>query len=98
MKYEISFSCGHTETRQLVGKHTDRERKIQWFGEEGLCSACYRAKRAAEIAERYDEVTMPYREYKNGAYQDCNTKPDSFDPKAKTIVVYVPKNEKENKQ
>jgi hypothetical protein len=41
-KYNVTFSCGHTETKELFGKHTDRERKIKWFEEEGLCSECYK--------------------------------------------------------
>lgn len=41
-KYEIKFSCGHTETIQLYGKMKDRQRKIEYFEREGLCSECYK--------------------------------------------------------
>lgn len=33
---------------------------------------------------------MFYRDYKNKCPQ-CETKPNSYDPKKKTIIVYVPK-------
>lgn len=31
MKYEVTFSCGHTGTVQLYGKGDERERKIRYF-------------------------------------------------------------------
>lgn len=30
MKYEVTFSCGHTGTVQLYGKGDERERKIRY--------------------------------------------------------------------
>lgn len=42
-KYEITFSCGHTEIKQLYGPTKERERKIEYFKKEGLCSECYKA-------------------------------------------------------
>ena len=52
-KYDITFSCGHSETRQLVGKHEDRQRYIKWASETGLCENCKRASRveACEAVE-----------------------------------------------
>ena len=50
-KYEITFSCGHTEERQLYGKMADRERKIAYFEEHGLCSECYRKQKELERQE-----------------------------------------------
>ena len=40
-KYEVTFSCGHTEEIQLYGKETERRRKIEYFKEKGLCRKCY---------------------------------------------------------
>ena len=40
-KYEVNHFCGHTQTHQLFGKHTERDRKIEWLGTT-LCSDCYR--------------------------------------------------------
>lgn len=47
-QYTVKFSCGHTETVHLIGKHTDRERKIKWYEEQGCCSECRRELRMAE--------------------------------------------------
>lgn len=47
-KYTIKFSCGHEEEKQLFGPNKDRERKIKFFEERGVCSACYRAEKKAE--------------------------------------------------
>lgn len=90
-KYTVKFSCGHSEERELVGKVSERERKIAYWQEKGVCTACYREIKAIEMATKYDEVEMLYREYKNGEYSDCSTKPGSYNGTTKTIIVYVPK-------
>lgn len=90
MKYEVTFSCGHTHTVELFGKTSEREKKIKYYETYGLCPDCYKAQKAAEMAKGCDEVTMFYGDYKN-YYADCNTKPGSYDSKDKTIVVYVPR-------
>lgn len=51
MKYTVNFSCGHTETVTLFGKVSERESKISYYETKGVCSACYRAERAARIAD-----------------------------------------------
>lgn len=53
-QYTITFSCGHTEVRDLVGKEKDRQRKIEYFQEEGLCSDCYKLKK---LQEKEDELS-----------------------------------------
>lgn len=42
MKYNITFSCGHTGTVELFGKDKDRHKKLEYFQENGLCSECYK--------------------------------------------------------
>lgn len=42
-KYQVTFSCGHTETVQLFGKTKDRERWIKWAEENKLCQDCWQA-------------------------------------------------------
>ena len=37
MKYTILMSCGHEDVVDLVGKNSDRERKIEYFKSYGLC-------------------------------------------------------------
>lgn len=43
-KYEVTFSCGHKGEVQLLGPGKDRERKLAWYAESGLCPDCYRAQ------------------------------------------------------
>lgn len=90
MKYDVKFSCGHTEEIQLFGKTADRERKIAYYEQYGLCSCCYAAKKDAGKATDCVETEMFYGEYKRN-YASCATKTGSYDAKKKTIVVYVPK-------
>lgn len=40
MKYEVTMSCGHKKTVELFGKTEDREKKIKWLENWGLCSKC----------------------------------------------------------
>ena len=42
MKYTLTYSCGHTGTVQLYGKTEERERKIKYYEEYGLCPECYK--------------------------------------------------------
>lgn len=46
--YKVTFSCGHTEEIQLFGKGADREGKIAYFEQSGICSECYKEKKQAE--------------------------------------------------
>lgn len=90
MKYTITFSCGHTETIELLGKVKDRERKIEYFKECGLCPHCYQEAMDKKNSNGCEEVEMKYSEYKNH-YDDCKTKSGSYNDATKTIIVYVPK-------
>ena len=92
MKYDVTFSCGHTETVEIYGKTEDREKKIAYYGKSGLCPECYEKKMNEKKAENCEEVEMKYSEYKEN-YADCKTKSGSYDKETKTIVVYVPKKE-----
>lgn len=62
-KYSIVFSCGHEERIELLGPVKDRERKIAYFQEQGLCSECYRKQRQAK--QRIKPTSrIKYAEYK----------------------------------
>ena len=61
MKYDVTFSCGHTQEVQIYGKAEERERKIKYFGKSGLCPECYKKKMNREKAENCEEVRMSYR-------------------------------------
>ena len=53
-KYEVTFSCGHTGTVNLVGPGAQRKRRLEWYESSGLCPECFKKekekKRQAEIA------------------------------------------------
>lgn len=85
MKYDVTYGCGHQEVVELFGKTADRERKLAWMA-TAECPCCYRKR---QIGVEVDEVEMSYREYKT-TYAECKTKPGSYDPKTKTITVYIP--------
>ncbi len=48
-KYEVTHSCGHTATTQLVGPGKDRERKLAWL-ETILCENCAQVERVKAAA------------------------------------------------
>lgn len=89
-KYDVHFSCGHTERKELFGPTEGRRQKIAYWEERGICTQCWREQQDIEASIDCDEITMSYREYKT-SYAECKTKSGSYDGKAKTIVVYVPK-------
>lgn len=89
MKYNVRFSCGHDEVVELFGKVADRERKMDYYKNYGVCSACYREQKAIENSIGCEEKEMSYREYKT-SFASCKTKPGSYNGETKTIVVYVP--------
>lgn len=66
MKYDITYSCGHTETIQLFGRVRERERRILWLQEHGMCSECKnkawqqeRERKNAEAAQASAEMGLP---------------------------------------
>ena len=55
MKYTILMSCGHQVTVDLVGKNSERERKIKYFETQGLCKECYKKEMQELKASRSEE-------------------------------------------
>ena len=89
-KYYVKHECGHEVQVDLFGKTADRENKIAWL-ETTLCPECY-AREQAQLQNKdnqIEEVEMHYAEYKNN-FSNCQTLPNSYDSKTKTIVVLVP--------
>jgi len=41
-KYQITYSCGHAGTVELLGKIKERERKIDWYESQAVCPECYK--------------------------------------------------------
>lgn len=64
--YTVKFACGHTAEIQLFGKESERQRKIKYLEESGMCPSCYKkqqeeAKKAAEAqaAAEASEMGLP---------------------------------------
>lgn len=49
MKYDVTYSCGHTGTVELYGKTSERESKIRWYETTAVCPECYK-KQQQEVA------------------------------------------------
>ena len=56
MKYDVTYSCGHTGTVELYGKTSERESKIRWYETTAVCPECYKKQQeaAAETTTKYD--------------------------------------------
>lgn len=63
MKYDVTYSCGHTATVELFGKTEDRERKLHWMETEGMCPDCYREwireENNRKVREALGYITLP---------------------------------------
>lgn len=94
MKYEVKFSCGHVHIVELTGKREERERKIKYYEEKGLCPECKDNFENNLNSLGCEEVRMSYREYK-ADYSYYAAKKGSYDESDKTIIVYVPVSDNE---
>lgn len=50
-KYTVKMSCGHEQTVELYGKSSERDRKIQYYQDCGLCKECYKQQIQKENQE-----------------------------------------------
>lgn len=48
-KYNVNFSCGHSDVVELFGPHKERYSRIDWLESKGLCPCCYKASRPREV-------------------------------------------------
>ena len=89
-KYTVLMSCGHEDTIELVGKSSERERKIEYFKANGLCKECYKKKMEEESESKgliFNATILPYINEKNGSillnvWFDGNTRPYKDDIKS----------------
>ena len=58
MKYDITYSCGHTGTVELYGKTSERESKIRWYETTAVCPECYK-KQQEETAKTITKYDLP---------------------------------------
>lgn len=83
MKYTVLMSCGHEETIDLVGKNSERERKIEYFKAYSLCKECYKrtmAEKSVNEPFTFHMTVLPYIDKENGniclsVWFSGNTKP-----------------------
>ena len=58
-KYDVRFSCGHTERKELFGAEKDRQSKIAYWEKSGVCSECYRKEKEQEAVRFAQENALP---------------------------------------
>ena len=49
-QYTIDYSCGHSGSKNICGKQSERQGKADWYA-QGVCEDCYKAKKQAERDE-----------------------------------------------
>ena len=59
MKVNIKYSCGHEGILEVFGKAEERERKLKYFEEFGLCPSCYKAEKSSEEKEVAEKHKLP---------------------------------------
>lgn len=94
MKVDVKCKCGHTITMTLydTNVHGELDRKIKQQ-EERVCPECYHKAQVA--AGKEVEVEVKYYDYKNNEkYMYCKSKADSYNKATKTIVIYMPVEQK----
>lgn len=62
-KYEIEYSCGHTDTIQLYGKTSERENYLEWAKDNKLCPECWEAARLKAREEASQQATQENTEF-----------------------------------
>lgn len=88
---KVLCSCGHYSDIQLLGKAAEREKKIQWFKDAGLCKDCYKQHLENQKALINEIIEMDYRSQYKVMFEWCEKVRDSYNKDTKTIKVYVPK-------
>lgn len=56
MKYSIIMGCGHEDVVELFGKNKDRERKLEYLKNYGMCKECY--KKSLEEKRKKDGLLL----------------------------------------
>lgn len=100
MIHSVRRACGHTEEVDISGSPTQCAQSLKWY-RVTICKKCYQEKKFEEeqgnLSEKYEEVEMHYSEYKTD-YSEYRYKPGSYNKYTKTIIVYVPQLEKDEKE
>lgn len=59
MKYKVKMSCGHEEQVELFETSAEREKKIRYYQEYGMCKECYRAHQEENLKGFLDIDSFP---------------------------------------
>lgn len=61
-KYTVKHTCGHEQEYQLFGKHSERERRLEWLATQD----CPNCRRAAEEKKNAEAIAgSPFAEIEN---------------------------------
>lgn len=55
MKYNVTYSCGHTGIVDLGGKEKERTSMLAWYERSALCPECYKLKRTQQRFEKLEK-------------------------------------------
>ena len=58
MNTEVTFSCGHTGWVQIYGRPAERERRVWYYENHGLCPECYKKQQEEAKRQREEEARM----------------------------------------
>lgn len=59
MRYQITHSCGHTDTHNIIGSNSRGQRDYQVRNKESqLCSECWKEQQAAQTAAKSIELPV----------------------------------------
>lgn len=70
MKYVVMMSCGHEETIDLIGKNADRDKRIKYLEQNGLCKECYKKEMQEKDRNEpfsFHATALPYIDKKTGS-------------------------------
>lgn len=92
MKYEITYTCGHTGTVDIFGPGINREKKIEWM-KTCKCPECEKAERESYIAEFEAKNALPNL---NGSEKQINWAKSLREKRFKEIDEFAEKQKEQN--
>lgn len=93
MKYNVIFTCDHTQEVELFGRIDDRMIIIKWLEETAVCRNCYDEQKNIEAKKEAEEKGLIETEVKYNDYKTKHPKAliirGSYNSHKKTIKIYV---------
>ena len=59
MKYTVKMGCGHEEQVELFGSSAEREKKIRYYQNYGMCEECYKQHQEDNLAGFINAADLP---------------------------------------